>query len=162
MINFDLYKCEPFGSILTRPIDEQATLLEMVFSLPTNTRMMVTSPKTSAYVRGLARAHQLSINQAWQMAFDILIVTLGIKSLAQLPSLLSTDLQLSNEKAQALAKEIEQDLFTPIILELNNYLSRIKSQRAQKAEQIARQAGARNVLNLKSQTNIPQPPAIPY
>lgn len=170
MIDWQLYKSKPLGSVLTRPLIEQDRLVERSFTLPRSVKNLFVSERTGAYIIGLAKAYELSTDHAPVIAFIVLRVGFGDKTLAHLPSLLSTELKLPNDKAQAMAREIEEDLFGPVRKELEEYWrkSKVGTPPFAKATggESARQgqagdAGARNVLNLKEQKQPPMPPPMP-
>ncbi|MFH1353860.1 MAG: hypothetical protein ABIH36_01105 [bacterium] len=151
---------KPLGSVLTRPPLEQDQLIEKSFTLPRPVKSLFNAERTGAYIIGLAKAYRLSTDQAHSIALMILTVGLGEKTLAQLASLLSTELKLSNDKAQKMAREIEEDLFGPVMKELEEYWQRQKSG-PPAPEASAGETGARNVLNLKEQKKPPAPPPMP-
>lgn len=160
MVDWQLYKSKPLGSVLTRPSVEQDRLIERSFTLPRPVRNLFVLERTGAYIIGLAKAYKLSTDHAPVIAFTVLRVGFGDKTLAQLPSLLSTELKLPNDKAQAMAREIEEDLFGPVRKELEEYWRRQKSGPSAPEASVS-EAGARNVLNLKEQERPPQPPPMP-
>lgn len=171
MIDWQLYKSKPLGSVLTRPSTEQDRLIEKSFTLPRSVRNLFVSERTGAYIIGLAKAYKLSTDHAPVIAFIVLRIGFGDKVLAQLPSLLSTELKLPNDKAQKMAREIEEDLFGPVRKELEEYWRRQKSGppvgRGSLAggppapEASAGETGARNVLDLKKERKPPAPPPMP-
>lgn len=162
MIDWQLYKSKPLGSVLTRPPVEQDRLIERSFTLPRSVKNLFVSEKTGAYIIGLAKAYKLSTGYAPVIAFIVLRVGFGDKTLAQLPSLLSTELKLPNDKAQAMAREIEQDLFGPVRKELEEYWRKGAGKMSPLVpEAMVGKAGARNVLNLKEQKRPPVPPPMP-
>jgi|GEM_PF-2283437 hypothetical protein len=159
MFNISDYKATPLGSILTRGQEEQEKLLEASFSVPKNIKTILTSAKTASFIHGLAKNFRLSEKVSPIIAFAILQITLAEKTIAQLPSMLSTELKLPNDQAQKMAKEIEEDLFAPVIQELEVFWTKQKEEEpAQKATERANQGGAKNVLNLKEAQRPPTPP----
>ncbi len=160
MIDWQLFIAKPLGSLLTRPPLEQDRLIEKSFTFPRSVKSLLTAERTGAYIIGLAKAYKLSISQAHSIAFMVLTVGLGEKKLAQLPSLLSTELRLPNDAAQKMAREIEEDLFGPVRKELEEYW-RKNPPSSRQSGTLARQGsegGVRNVLNLKEQKRPPVPP----
>lgn len=164
MINLEDYKTTPFGSMLTRDSIEQKQLLEASFTVPKRIKAMLISTETGAYLRGIIKSYYVPEEKAAQAAFGILQIVLGEKTLAQLPSLLSTELKLSNDKAQKMAQELEEDLLAPIMPELTKYLAEKKSDieaAAGGAGASSSSLGVNNVLNLKDQKKTPAPPPMP-
>jgi len=152
----------PIGVAGMLPEPESSRLLEASGKLPAALRPIMSSPRTAAFIRGLAKNHSIPENQIKYIAYAILVVTLGEKNMANLPVILSTRLKLPNDKAQKLAAEIERDLFAPVALALNKYLSQIKKQDTNSMSSRAKLGGASNVLDLKnSSQQKPSPPKIP-
>jgi len=163
MVDWQLYKSKPLGAVLTRPSTEQDRLIERSFTLPRSVKNLFISERTGAYIIGLAKAYELSTDHAPVIAFIVLRVGFGDNILAQLPSLLSTELKLPNDKAQKMAREIEEDLFGPVRKELEEYW-RKNPPSSRQSGTLARQGsegGVRNVLNLKEQKQPPMPPPMP-
>lgn len=150
MNNTIIDKTIPLKSMLLRPETEQQKLLEDSFELPKSVRLMIISPNTGSYVRGLTKHHQIPEGTTPKVAFAILQIALGIKQLSQLASMLSSEIQVSNEKAQKMAQEIEKDLFSPIMPELESYLAKKKKNSKPQSPT----EGMDNVVNLKDN---PQP-----
>lgn len=148
----------PIGSLLERPAPERTSYMEKIGQLPSPLQDILYSWQTGAYLRGLTKTHNLPLEQATSLAFIVTQISLGEKTLAQLASMLSTQLRVANDKAQQIAKEIERDLFAPLMLELNNYLLQ-KKKTAASPPNVAR--GVQNVIDLKNQPRPPVPPPIP-
>ena len=164
MINLEDYKNTPFGSMLTRDSNEQKQLLETSFTVPKRIKVLLTSSGTGAYLRGLTKNYRVLAENTPRVAFNVLQIAIGEKTVAQLPSLLSTELELPNDKAQQMAKEIEEDLLAPIMPELTKYLARKKSgveTAAEKTGKASSSLGVNNVLNLKDRKKAPSPPPMP-
>lgn len=157
MDDFTSFQTIPSGAILLASESEQADYIDRLYTLPKKVFEITNSPGTGAYLRGLGKTYNTPESNVPMIAFLTLQVMIGEKSLAQLPSMLSTDLRLPNDKAQAMAKEIEKELFAPVMLELNQYLEN----RKKKIETSRPTGGATNVLNLKEQPRKPVPPPIP-
>ncbi len=149
------FECTPSGSLLSQPSDQRLPYISYLVAMPESVHNLVASARTGAFLQGLSKTNNIPIEKTPQIAFIILRIAVGEKNLAQLGSILSTELQIPNDKAQAMAKEIEKELFAPIALELNQYLSQ-KRQSAPKPL-----GGARNVLDLKNNAPPPPPPPIP-
>lgn len=124
MANMELlsFKCTPAGSLLTASPEERELLLEQLGRLPEAIRIMLTSLGTGSYLRGLVKSVGLSVEQTPLVAFIVLQVATGEIPLAQLGSFFSSKLQVAIDIAQAMAKDIEKELFGPVMMELNQYL----------------------------------------
>jgi len=159
MAKLDIFKTFPVGSVLLRPEAEAEEYLIEVKKLPTALKSLVTSAKTAAYLRGLAKQYNLPLQTAQRLAFGVLRIATGKLPLANLSVLLSGELKLANDKAQQIAAEIERDLFAPVMLELRQHLVKqagaVKEQKADAAQS----AGARNVLNLDDAAETGKRPA---
>ena len=122
MDSFDAYKSLPIGSLVTRNEEEEAVYLKELVELPPGLVNLIMSSKTSGYIRGITKATNLPLDSAPVIAFVVLRVVFGKISLAQLGATLSTELKLPNDVAQAMAKDIEEELFGPVMMELDQYL----------------------------------------
>lgn len=157
-MTIDQYKRTPFGSNLLLPPEQREELLEAFFILPPAVKQMVISFKTAAYLQGAMRSYDLPDDQTPKLSLIVFRVALGLKPLGQLPVLISSELGVPNDRAQALATEIERDLFAPIMMEYNNYVTARKAAPTKSAAA----SGAPNVLNLKNKLtalppNVPRP-----
>lgn len=148
--DLDLYKTIPIGSLLILSEEEAQGALEAARSLPSNLKSLVISEKSGAYVRGLVRADGLPPQAAVRLALMILRVVIGEVLLSQLSSVIASDLRVGQDTAQAMAKDIEKELFGPVIMELNQYLQ-IKRAAETPTEPSERTVGGPNVLDLRQQ-----------
>lgn len=160
MNSFDFYKSIPVGSLVLFP-EKESAYLDYLVSLPANLTDLVTSSKTGAYIRGLAKAYNLTDGTAPSISFIVLEVIIGELPLTHLAAAFSSRLSLPNDKSNQIASELEHDLFAPVAGELSRYLETRKQDRAASAAASASQAGASNVLNLKDKQQPPTPPPIP-
>jgi hypothetical protein len=154
----------PIGAGMTRGARRWDQISTLVNKLPKSVRDMLASPQSASFIRGLTKAYKLSQEQGQTIAYAVLQVALGEKTVAQLSSVLSTEIPLPNDKAQKIAKEIEGDLFVPIMPELIKYLERKKSgveTASEKTISSSASLGVKNVLNLKDQKKAPPPPPMP-
>jgi len=154
------YKTIPIGSILLLEEEERGSLMNSYFELPMNVKAMAASPSTGAFVRGVAKNHDLPAEQSSLIALAILRVAVGDKTLAQLSSIFSGELRMPNDKAQQMAQEIEKELFAPVALELNQYL---EGKKKTKGSVLTRTGGSQppNVLDLKDTKRPSAPPPVP-
>lgn len=175
-----VFQSTPLGSLQELPSEQRLPYLTLMENLPSHLKEIVSSGKTGAYLRGLAKSHQIQEQQIPILARIIFRTVVGDKTLAQLPALLSTELKIANDKAQKIAQEIERDLLAPVALELNQYLAQQKKKRGSMADKLAEQpkpamrgphtapsrfprkpAAPPNILNLKDNKKPPAPPPIP-
>lgn len=152
-MTLDTYTTVPAGSLAIVPDEKRPEYIQALYSLPKALLESMNAPQTGAFIRGLAKTYNIELEKAPKIAFAILQITLGNNALAQLGSILSTELQIPNDKAQQIAREVEQELFAPIALELNQYLAQKKQVTAAKPT-----GGARNILDLKASPSTPPPP----
>lgn len=154
MVNLDNYKTIPIGSLLTVEESISDHYLEKLANLPKGLVTLVLSSTTGAFLKGVARTNNFEVSLVPSLAFAVLRVAMGDVALAQLGSVISSELKMANDKAQRIAQEIEKELFAPVMLELNQFLSRQKQQPKMPIAQ------APNVINLKNQspTQRPTPP----
>lgn len=147
MATLDTFKTLPAGSILLLPEAERLTVLNRIQKLSPVLKNLIESPRTGAYIRGLARNYDLTLDKAQKLALIILRICLGELPLQQLSSILVQELELLSDIAGKMAKEIEQELFSPLMMELNK---QVRSQETPK-QPMTRQAdsGLKNVINLK-------------
>lgn len=153
MTGFDLFESTPTGSLGTIPERDRGRFIDKLMDLPPKVFEVLNLPRTGSYLRGLVKNYRLSEEKSAVVAFAVLRVAIGEKTLAQLASLLSTELKLPNDKAQKMAKEIEKDLFGPVMKELEEYW--------QKKGDKPEDKGARNILDLKQEKKPPAPPPMP-
>lgn len=162
MGSLDTLKTFPIGSILTRPEEEDVHYLQKIRQLPQNLRKLISSPTTSAFIRGLTKTYDVPPDKNPLVAFVVLQIVCGERTLSQLANTLATELRLAHGQSQKMAIEIEKELFAPVMLELNKHLTQQKKQSTVAENPLPSQAGgARNVLDLKSQPRPPLPPPIP-
>lgn len=158
----------PANSFLILPEANRASYIEAVIPLPIKIRDVLYSTDTGAFVRGIAKTYDVSPETAPKIAFAILEIAIGKKTIAQLPSILSTELQLPIDTAQKMASEIEHDVFGPIKADLSGLPSQQKgSSIPSRTTAQAVSSGMKNVLNLKeisarpAQEQLPPKPAQP-
>lgn len=128
---------------------------------PAAVKQMLFAAQTGSFIQGLAKIHGLPSSSVMPIALLILKVAIGEIELAKLGAVLSSELGLANDKSQAIATEIERDLFAPVMLDLNQYLEKRKAanQGGLPPEALLK-GGARNVLDLKNRPKPPVPPPI--
>ena len=144
------YNSIPSGSVVTVSQAEGEQYVAGLFELPQIARQAMVSTRTGAFVRGLTKAYGLEQIKAPIIALSILKTGIG-----KIPG----QLRLPNDKAQRMAREIEQDLFEPVRQELEAHWAKQKKEEpGRQAQTKATEGGARNVLNLKMDKAPPKPP----
>ncbi len=152
----------PIGSLITLPEGQRSHYISLVVELPDAVRSVIFSTETGAYLRGLAKNYQLAPERSSIIALAFVRVAVGELSIAKLASELSTKLPLPNDKANRIAREMEQDLFIPVQQELGEHWAKQRKEGpARQAETKANEGGAKNVLNLKREKSGPPPPPMP-
>lgn len=153
----------PANSFLIIPEEARASYIQAIIPLHAKIRDVLYSTDTGAFVRGTAKTYTLAPEDAPKIAFAILEIAIGKKTFAQLPAVLSSELQLPMDKAQKMAGEIEKDLFGPVRNELNAFLQSQKSgvTSPNKIPPTKPMANMRNVLDLKEITPKPKQPQLP-
>lgn len=147
----------PLDCLLCLPPTESDNYVTKATTLPKNTYNLFSSARIGSYIVGLTKHHDLPLEKTSVISFLTLQVALGERTLAQLPAALSAELQVANDTAQKIAKEIENDLFTPIMMELNNYLAKKKEASKPKSPT----EGIGNVVNLKDKPKPNKPFPLP-
>jgi hypothetical protein len=154
-----IFNSVPMGSLVTIPEGKRLFYIENISQLPRMTSAMIYSLNTGAFLRGLAKSYGLPEEKSSIIAFAVVQVAVNEISFTQLPSMLSTKLPLPNDKAQKMAREIEQDLFGPVRQELEAHWATEKKEKpAAQAQAKAEESGVNNVLNLKKESQPPVPP----
>ncbi len=158
----------PANSFLILPEADRTAYIQAIIPLHIKIRDVLYSTDTGAFVRGIAKTYDVSPETAPKIAFAILEIAIGKKTIAQLPSILSTELQLPIDTAQKMATEIEHDVLAPIKTELSDQSSQQKgSSVPSRTTAQAASSGMKNVLNLKEiaakppQTQLPPKPIQP-
>lgn len=164
----DSFHTLPIGSIYAREEAASIGYLDIVQDLSPKIKEMISSEKTGSYIKGIARSYDVSEDNQPDIAFAILEIAIGKKTIVQLPSILSTELQLPIDTAQKMASEIEHDVFGPIKADLSGLPSQQKgSSVPSRTTAQAASSGMKNVLNLKeiaakpAQGQLPPKPAQP-
>ncbi len=146
----DSFHILPVGSIYAREESASLGYLDIIQNLSPEIKNMISSEETGSYIKGIARSYDVSEENQPNIAFAILEIAIGKKTIAQLPSILSTELQLPIDTAQKMATEIEHDVLAPIKTELSDQSSQQKgSSVPSRTTAQAASSGMKNVLNLK-------------
>lgn len=159
MYNKQEFQSVPTGSLVIMPSELRLPLLMELVQTPPKVKNILVSPKTGAYVLGVVRTYDLPENSERTIAFVIFRIGIGQHKLAELGSLLSSELSLPNDKAQKIATEIERDLFAPIALEFNQYLAQKKQAKVGPPPEATKQAP--NLIDLR-QNNFKPPVPPPW
>lgn len=156
--DLDLYKTIPIGSLLILSEEEAQSALEAARSLPPNLKALIISEKSGAYIRGLVRAGGLPPQAAQRLALIILRIVIGELSLPQLSSLIASDFRVGQDVAQAMAKDIEKELFGPVMMELNQYLEAKQSGQQQASPSQPSTPDSPNLLDLRDKGSVSRNP----
>ncbi len=171
MVDIAEYKSTPIGSLITLPEKEASRYIDSLSSLPFAIINILNSDKTGAFIIGLLKTHNLNTTFAPLVALNLTRIGFGEKTFAQLPAILSTELKISNDKAQKMAQEIERDVFGPVRAQLDEFLRKQKHPTSPSGLRGARETTSKvsstmqNVLNLKElparkpQASLPPRPA---
>jgi len=149
-----VHQSVPISSSLLLTPEDRKEIFNKYAELNPSLRRLLVDPKTGAYIRGLTKEFQLHPAYAPRIALVILRIAVGILDPAKMGATLSTELQLSNDTAQHLARELEKDLISPLSIAFGQQKTKKATQQDQEKSQNVKRAGARNVLNLKRK----QPP----
>jgi hypothetical protein len=134
--------------------------------LPKTIRSALVSPRSSSYIVGLAKSHDIELDNAPEIAFLILQICLGEKKLEELSRYIAESLEISKNKAETISLEIQNEFFAPLQSELSQYLKTLNVPKTpitslQKPSILppAPSQEPRNVINLKER--LPAPPPSP-
>lgn len=148
----------PLGSLVRYP-EKEDYYLNLFKKMPAAARRIVTSSTIGAFVRGLLISYKLPAESVSFISFLILQVVAGEIKSGQVAGQISSKLSLANDKAEAIAIEIERDLVGPIQTELEDFWAKRENEEtARQAQTSADKGGAKNVLNLKTENAPPKPP----
>jgi hypothetical protein len=161
----DSFHTMPIGSIYARENISTMDYLDIAQSLPDDVKGMLASVSTASYLRGLARSYDITEGKIPSIAFAVLEISIGKKTFAQLPAILSTELKLPNDKAQTMAAEIEKDVFASIRSKLDSFLRDQKVKSTSVTSKIPpttiKARPIQNVLNLKELPPKPSSKTLP-
>lgn len=165
MDKFAILKSIPSGSIFGQSAEVKERYWDILGTQPASVTDMLSSERTGAYVRGLAKTHNLPDTSVPIIAFAILEIGIGETPLSQLTETLTKHAAIAPQLAQKISQEIERELFAPIMLDLQTYVQqRRKALPPAVSPSLPRAqhtGGARNVLDLKNKPQAPLPPPIP-
>ncbi|MEK7556650.1 MAG: hypothetical protein AAB538_01605 [Patescibacteria group bacterium] len=149
----DYYQTSPFGSLARHGGENDGWYIHWILHSPQGIQDMLFSRQTGAFIQGLAKRSSLPMEEASpKLAFAVLRVAVGEVTLTELASVLAADLKLSNDKAKAMAKEVEKELFVPHMLEFTQW-QKLLHQKAEdwlKKWEGARAQGGQNAADLKN------------
>lgn len=149
-----IHQSIPISSTLLLPEEQRNKYFSALENMPKVIRTILFQPSTGAYIRGLTKVYNLPLEKAPIIALVTLEAFLGFGQLTKLASMLSSKLGIANDLSQRISTDIEKELFAPVMLEYNTYISNLKVRPAQST------GGAANVLNLKK-PGLSAPPARP-
>lgn len=123
MALFDTLKTIPVGAVLTLPEEQRLPTLEKLNNSPASIRNLASAERTGAYVRGLARTYNLSLEQSWNIALTLLYLCLGEIPRQELVPHLSQQAGIPTDTAQKIVQDIDRELLTSVNLDLNRLLA---------------------------------------
>jgi hypothetical protein len=108
----------PAITVALAPEQEVSKYLKLLKDLPRDLKKMVTSGTTGAYILGLVKTFDVPVEKAPEVALLVLQIAIGEKTLQGLSDELQQKFGLPEGEAQAMAKDIETELFRPVLAEL--------------------------------------------
>lgn len=161
------YQCVPIGSLSLLPEQERLGYIDLFYTAPPSLNLLLSSPDTGSYVRGIAKTYDIPEDQSPKIAQCIFFITVGKRKIGELSTMLSAELGLPNDIAQKISSEIEKDVFGPIKNELDTFvISQRKAHETVKKNPTSNPQ-PQNVLNLKEigtskkQNQLPPKPLTP-
>ncbi len=139
-----VFNSVPANAMIVVESDKRLAYIEAFSLLPLSIQRLLMSEATGAYIRGLTKVYNLPLEQASAISLIILEVFIGYKELAKLGVVFSSQLGTPNDVAQTLAHDVEKELFAPVMMDFNQFLTTRKQQPKQMP------GGAQNVINLKN------------
>lgn len=106
----------------TNQVDLSAELQGRFKALPRVIQTAITSADVQKELRALADTNKLHLDQWQLLENDVMLTLLGFQPTGELAHHLKTDLDISAERAELLAKEISKIVFEPIREELEREL----------------------------------------
>lgn len=157
------FQYTPFGSISLLTEQEITDCVSAFYKIPETIQSFLSSADTGSFLVGLGKAYKTEEEKIVKISQTVLLIAIGKKTFAQLPSILSSELQLPMDMAQKMAGEIEKDLFGPVRNELNTFLQSQKggTTSPNKMPPTKPMANMRNVLDLKEITPKQKQPQLP-
>lgn len=129
----------PISAGMTHGARRWDRICDLLEEMPKSIRDMLASAHSASFIRGLYKLYKLPPEQGQTIAYAVLQVALGEKTLAQLSGRLAAKLPLPEDSAQKMAAEIEQDLMRPVRKDLERYWQRRpSSQPTRKASSFAK------------------------
>lgn len=145
----------PALTLIDQETSTRSSAVQQLFQLPDTVFGMVTSLKTGAYLKRVAKDHELNEQQLQALSKSVLDIALGNLAPTQHAPTIAKELKVSTDMAHKLSSTLEKDLFAPIALDLNK-------PRRQQSTPTSDNPPPKppNVLNLKDQQSPPAPPRI--
>lgn len=148
-VDLQRYIARPFGSLILQPEETHDETINNWAKLPEKMRSVTSSARTAAFLIGLSKNYGIETNKLGIVSWAVFLVSLGDLKLSQLAATLSSEVPMPNDKAQAMAVEIERELFAPLALELAEVRKNRSVADAEGRAGQAQAAGAQNVVNLR-------------
>lgn len=86
---------------------------ERLNTLPEAVRGAIISAELSKHVQELAKRHQLHLDQAGALENEVLLAMLGFYPQEEFTQKLRTNVQITADQAQALANDVNEEIFKP-------------------------------------------------
>lgn len=153
------FRSGPVGSLAIVSDESRLGYFNRIFALQPKVRDMLYSGVTGAYLRGVARTYNVPSDQVPQLALLIVKIAVGEVRLAQLAAAVSVACNLATDKAQSVARDVERELFSPIMIDLGESLRNVQQVPTSPKPRLA--SPPQNVINLKDRPPAPPKPIYP-
>lgn len=123
MAEFDTFFSIPSGSMARiEDREERQRYLDAFNALPKELMAVVNDAKIGAWLRGVATANNLPVEQSADIARVVLEVVCGMIRPDEMAKALSERLKVDRALGARISGEIEKELLAPVALELNQFL----------------------------------------
>lgn len=113
----------PLGSVNTLPAEQRQEYFLAVARMPGRLSQLLSSERTGAYLRGLAKQFSLEDSMIGILALVTLRTAIGEVRLDGLSDEIKRQLGVDTATAQAIATDIEKELFNPVMADYTKYLA---------------------------------------
>lgn len=149
----------PVSSFIYSDPNVRRAYIEKAIDTPTNVRILLFSPRTGAFLRGVVKTADLPPQSVQFLAQVVLKVAIGELAASELASEISRNLNTPQTIAEKVSKDIEKDLLSSISLELNSHHPNPDNHKQK--TQSTPPTKQNNVLDLKQPQKPLRPPEIP-